>query len=177
MLRDSSINQHGLDEFYSECMEEKRNLLAFSLWQKGMQRAWTDEWLINFVRHFFDSKKCVFVLPCLHESYTTQCKLLNIYLHLSLFNNNRQLVVTNFGGHCSAPFSTPLPAEKLMAFLPALACAYLTYITFLSDLILILYESNWNPWILTNDCFKIELVNKPLRTEIKVLDFRKINNT
>lgn len=56
--------------YCNEYMEHAKNLLAFPLWEKGMQRAWMDEWLINFPRHFLDSKKCVSLLPCLHESDT-----------------------------------------------------------------------------------------------------------
>lgn len=56
--------------YCNECTEHAKNLLAFPLWEKGMQRAWMDEWLINFPRHFFDSKKCVSLLPCLHDSDT-----------------------------------------------------------------------------------------------------------
>lgn len=52
---DSSIH-------WNECVEEKRNLLVFPPWQKGMQRAWMDEWLINFARNFLDSRKYVFAL-------------------------------------------------------------------------------------------------------------------
>lgn len=35
-----------------------------------MQRAWMDEWLINFPRDFLDSKKYISLLPCLHDSDT-----------------------------------------------------------------------------------------------------------
>ena len=83
---DSSIH-------WNECVEEKRNLLVFPLWQKGMQRAWMDEWLINFARNFLDSRKCVFALLCLPGIYLVEYELLHVNLYLRLCCWSRWLLV------------------------------------------------------------------------------------
>lgn len=83
---DSSIH-------WNECEEEKRNLLVFPLWQKGMQRAWMDEWLINFARNFLDSRKCVFALLCLPGIYLVEYELLHVNVYLRLCCWSRWLLV------------------------------------------------------------------------------------
>lgn len=67
----------------NEWVEEERNLLVFPLWQKGMQRAWMDEWLINSARNFLDSQKCVFVTMFAWELFV-RYELWHTNLHLRL---------------------------------------------------------------------------------------------
>lgn len=87
---DSSINQGELDGFYNSVkymLGRGEKSLSIPTLTKGMQRAWMDEWLINFARNVLDSRKCVSALQCLHGSYSVRYEwwLINVHLGVSFW--------------------------------------------------------------------------------------------